>query len=138
MAAARSALGLNTEIVGVVAANSPSYARSFQSRTIVEAPSETRIADGLACRAPNPSAMEVIWSNVARITEVSEYEIAEAMQAYFLDTHNIAEGAAAAALAAAVRERAILKNRRIGLVLTGGNVDAPQFARVLNGVPHEC
>ena len=133
VAAARNALGIKTEIVGVVASQSPSYALSFAQRKIVEAPSATRIADGLACRTPNPAAMESIWNNVARIVEVSDAEIVDAMRAYYTDTHNLAEGAAAAALAAAIREAPILNGRRIGLVLTGANVDAPVFAKVLAG-----
>jgi threonine dehydratase len=132
ISAVRNALGLNTEIVGVVAAGSPSYARSFRERRIVEAPSETRIADGLACRLPNADAMEVIWNNVARIIEVSEEGIAVAMRAYYEDTHNLAEGAAAAALAGALKEKGGLDSRSaIGIVLTGGNVDRDLYAQIL-------
>jgi threonine dehydratase len=137
VSAAREALGLTTEIVGVVAASSPSYALSFTQRKVVEAPSRTLIADGLACRTPSPSAMEGIWKNVARIVEVSDAEIADAMRAYYQDTHNIAEGAAAAGLAGALKERSLHRGRRVGIVLTGGNVDAPVFAKVLMGESFE-
>src|SRR5208337_5348163 len=92
VSAARNALGLATEIVGVVAAASPSYALSFQQHKVVEAPSITAIADGLACRLPNARAMELIWENVARIVEVSDAGIADAMRAFYQDTHNLAEG----------------------------------------------
>ena len=131
VSAARNALGLTTEIVGVVASGSPSYARSFMQRKVVEAPAQTAIADGLACRTPNPMAMEIIWQNVARIIEVSDAEIEEAMRALYQDTHNVAEGAAAAALAGAIKEDDVNRGKRIGIVLTGGNVDAKVFARVL-------
>ena len=131
VSAARNALGLTTEIVGVVAAGSPSYARSFTQRKVVEAPAQTAIADGLACRTPNPLAMEIIWENVARIVEVSDGEIEAAMRALYQDTHNVAEGAAAAALAGAMKEQDANRGLRIGIVLTGGNVDAHVFARVL-------
>jgi len=77
--------------------------------------------------------MEIIWQNVARIVEVSDAEIACAMRAVYQDTHNVAEGAAAAALAGAMQEQEVNRARRIGVVLTGGNVDAPVFARVLAG-----
>lgn len=127
----RNALGLRTEVVGVVASGSPSYALSFAQQKIVEAPAQTEIADGLACRTPNPAAMEIIWQNVARIVEVSDDEIACAMRALYQDTHNLAEGAAAAALAGARREKDTNRGKRIGIILTGGNVDAPVFARVL-------
>ena len=131
VSAARNALGLTTEIIGVVASGSPSYARSFMQRKVVEAPAQTAIADGLACRTPNPLAMEIIWQNVARIIEVSDAEIESAMRALYQDTHNVAEGAAAAALAGAVKEQDANHGKRIGIVLTGGNVDANVFARVL-------
>jgi threonine dehydratase len=131
--AARNALGLSTEIVGVVAAESPSYALSFAQHKVVEAPARTKIADGLACRTPSASAMEVIWENVARIVEVSDDEIEAAMRALYQDTHNLAEGAAAAALAGAIREQEKNRGKRIGVILTGGNVDADVFARVLAG-----
>jgi threonine dehydratase len=133
VAAARNALGIRTEIIGVVSAQSPSYALSFSQHKIVEAPAATMIADGLACRKPDPSAMESIWNNVARIVEVSDAEIVDAMRVYYQDTHNLAEGAAAAALAASIRQASVLGGRRIGVVLTGANVDAAVFAKILAG-----
>jgi threonine dehydratase len=131
VAAARNALALTTEIVGVVAAASPSYALSFAQHKVVEAPSATRIADGLACRTPNAQAMEVIWEHVVRVVEVSDEQMADAMRIYYEDTHNVAEGAGAAALAAALTE----ENRdcRIGMVLTGGHVDRAVYESVLAG-----
>jgi threonine dehydratase len=89
------------------------------------------IADGLACRVPNAEAVETILENVARIVEVSEEEIAGAMRAYFEDTHNVAEGAGAAALAAAIKERDTLQGKRVGIILTGGNVDREDFLAAL-------
>jgi threonine dehydratase len=133
VSAARNALGLATEIVGVVASGSPSYSLSFSQRKVVEAAAQTKIADGLACRTPNQSAMEIIWQNVERIVEVSDAEIAAGMRAIYQDTHNVAEGAAAAALAGALKEKDANLGKRIGVVLTGGNVDADVFARVLSG-----
>lgn len=138
ISAVRNALGLKTEIVGVVAEKSPSYALSFAQRKIVEAPSTTQIADGLACRLPNPDAMEIIWQNVARIIAVSDAEIVEAMRALYQDTHNLAEGAAAAALAGLEREASTQRGRRVGMVLTGANVDSSVFANVLNGDLVKC
>ena len=133
VSAARNALGLATEIIGVVASGSPSYSLSFAQHKIVEAPSHTAIADGLACRTPNARAMEIIWQNVARVVEVSDAEIACAMRAIYEDTHNVAEGAAAAAFAGALQEQQTNRGKRIGVVLTGSNVDANVFARVLMG-----
>ena len=133
VSAARNALGLKTEIIGVVSSASPSYALSFAQRKIAPAPAQTQIADGLACRTPAAAAMEVIWENVARIVEVSDAEIAESMRVYFQDTHNLAEGAGAAPLAAAIQEMHQNKGTRIGLVLTGANVDMDLYEKVLSG-----
>ena len=131
VSAARNALGLSTEIVGVVAADSPSYALSFAQHKVVEAPSLTAIADGLACRKPNQLAMEVIWENVSRIVQVSDAAIGAAMRAYYEDTHNLAEGAGAAGLAAAIQEKAAKAGKRIAIILTGGNVDREAYASLL-------
>jgi threonine dehydratase len=133
VAAAKKALGLRTEIVGAVAAQSPSYALSFRRRAVVEAAAATAIADGLACRRPNAQALEAILENVARVVEVSEAQIMDAMRAFYQDTHNLAEGAGAAALAAALLEKDQLRDRRTGIVLTGGNVDMETYAAVLSG-----
>jgi threonine dehydratase len=137
VSAARNALGLATEIVGVVAAESPSYSLSFKQHKVVEAPSRTAISDGQACRTPNPQAMEIIWDNVARIVEVTDAEIAQAMLVYYQDTHNLAEGAGAAALAGAIKENQALAGKRIGIILTGGNVDREIFEQVLAGAAQE-
>ena len=132
MAAARNALGLATEIVGVVAERAPAHALSFRQRRLVEAPAETAIADGLACRRPDAQALEVMFANVARMVEVSDAAIIRAMRALYEDTHNVAEGAGAASLAAALKERENLRGKRIGIVLTGGNVDSETYAEVLH------
>lgn len=129
--AARNALGLKTEIVGVVAAAAPAHAISFREHNVIAAPAETKIADGLACRQPNPDAMQIIWDNIARVVEVSDHQIEAAMRVYYEDTHNLAEGAAAAALAAALQEKQQLAGKTIGLICTGGNVDRDVYARVL-------
>jgi threonine dehydratase len=133
MAAARNALGLKTEIVGVVSKASPSYSLSFSQRAVVEAPAATKIADGLACRKPNAQAIEFILRDVARILEVTDAEIASSMRALYEDTHNLVEGAAAAGLAAALLEKDLYLGKRIGIVLTGGNVDMDMYSRVLAG-----
>lgn len=130
--AARDALGLTTEVVGVVSSLAPAYALSFARGQFAEAPATTRLADGMACRTPNAEALEVIWKGVARIVEVTDAEVAEAMRLYFSATHNVAEGAGAAGLAAALKEPQG-PGQRIGLVLSGGNVDRALYARVLAG-----
>jgi threonine dehydratase len=138
VAAARNALGLKTEIVGVGAASAPAHLKSFAARTLVEAPAETEIADGLAVRRPNAEALAVILHEVSRMVEVTDEEIKGAMRALYEDTHNVTEGAGAAALAAALKERNELQGKRTGVVLTGGNVDAATFAEVLSGAGGEA
>jgi threonine dehydratase len=131
--AARDALGLSTEIVGVVAASAPAYARSIELGRLVSCDVSTRIADGMACRTPVAEAVAAIGRGVARLVEVTDDEIEEAMRALYDDTHNVAEGAGAAALAALLHERDRMRGRTVGVVLTGGNVDSEPFARVLAG-----
>ena len=131
--AAREALGRTTEIVGVCSTEAPAYARSFEYKECVERPAKTQIADGLACRVPEKSALETIWQHVARIVEVTDEEITDAMRLVFSTTHNVAEGAGAAAVAAAMKERHELVGRKVGVVLSGENVDREAYARVLAG-----
>lgn len=133
MMAARDALGLATEIVGVVSAHAPAYALSVEAGRPVDAPATTRIADGMACRRADPDALEHVRRGVARIVRVTDDEVEEAMRALFSDTHNAAEGAGAAGLAAMLQERGRLRGRKAGFVLCGGNVDRDVFARVMAG-----
>ena len=128
---ARDALGLKTAVVGVVAARAPAYALSFAAGRSVSTETAQTAADGLACRVPNEEALRLILRGAARVVAVEEGEIRAAMRHLFTDTHNLAEGAGAAALAAALKERTALRGRRVGLVLTGGNVDPEPFAEVL-------
>jgi threonine dehydratase len=134
--AARNAFVPRTRIVGVVSAHAPSHALSFRAKRVIEAAATTRLADGLACRIPDADALDVMCRDVDDIVEVTDAEVAAAMRLMFAATHNVAEGAGAAALAAAYKERARLAGRKVGLPLTGGNVDSDQFARVLIGADH--
>lgn len=129
--AAREALGLTTRIVGVVAENAPSYALSFERGEPVSTNSANTFADGLACRVPVDAAVAVINQYAERIVTVSEDEIGAAMRHYFTDTHNVAEGAGAAALAALLQEREQANGQTVGLVLSGGNVDRSVFQDIL-------
>ena len=128
--AARDALGARTEIVAVVAAAAPAYARSLSLDRLISHEVTTRIADGMACRTPVAEAVATIRRGAARVVEVSDDEIEAAMRAIFDDTHNVAEGAAAAALAGLVKDRDRTTGSA-GFVLTGANVDAAVFSRVL-------
>jgi threonine dehydratase len=137
MIAARDALGLRTRVVGVVSSLAPAYALSFAQKKQIEHAVTTQIADGMAVRLPAPDALDIIWSGVERMVEVDDAEVEAAMRVLFEDTHNVAEGAGAAALAAAIKDRARSRGRKIGVVLSGGNVDREVFARVLAGAPRQ-
>ncbi len=131
--AARDALGLKTDVVGVVSTEANGVKRSIEAGHLVETSSARTIADGMAVRVPVPAAYDIYARGAARVVEVNDDEIATAMRLYFSATHNIAEGAGAAPLAAALQERARLAGKKVALILSGGNVDMPLFAQVLAG-----
>ena len=131
---ARDALGLTTKIVGVVAENAACYALSFEQKTSVSTETADTIADGLACRVPDQAALEIILQGADNVVTVSEQEILCAMKYYYTDTHNVAEGAAAAPLAALLKEREQLSGKaekKVGLVHSGGNADTKLLISVL-------
>jgi threonine dehydratase len=133
MITVRDLLGLRTEIVGVVAERAPAFALSFAAGRPVPTSSAYTFADGVACRDPQAEAFAIVKAGAARVVTVSEDEIAEAIRIYYTTTHNLAEGAGAAPLAALLKERARCAGRRAGLVLSGGNIDMPLLAQVLRG-----
>ncbi len=131
--AMRDMLGLRTEIVGVVSEGADAYLKSFEAGRPVSGPART-FADGMAVGKPHPQAVEYINRGVARVVAVSDDEIAEAIRLYYTATHNVVEGAGAAALAALLmRERERMRGRRCAVILSGGNIDAEKFVQVLQG-----
>ncbi len=133
--AARHALGLSTRIIGVCSSHAPAYQLSFDARCAIEAPVSTILADGMACRVPDPASLSAMLECVDEVLAVTDDEIAHAMRLLFRSTHNVAEGAGAAALAGALQLQAQgrLAGKKVGLPLTGGNVDAELFRHVLQG-----
>jgi threonine dehydratase len=131
MICARNALGLDTEIVGVVSTEADCYARSLENGECVSTDSAETLADGMAVRTPSPPALAMMLGNVSRIVKVSDAEVLAAVKVYFSDTHNIAEGAGAAPLAAAMQEADLNRGQSIGVVLSGGNIDSDLFVRAL-------
>ena len=129
----RDLLGLKTKVIGVVAEKAAAYQLSLDQGHPVSTNSAASFADGMAVRIPNADAFEIIARGVERIVAVSEDEIAEAMRLLYRATHNLAEGAGAAALAALVKEREPMKGKRAGVILSGGNIDMDKFATVLDG-----
>ncbi len=132
MIAARDALGLKTEIIGVVAEGAPCYALSFEAGHAISTNRADTMADGMACRTPEPAAVEIIVNGASRVVTVSDEEIMAAMRHYFTDTHNVAEGAGAAPLAALLQERETMQRCRVGLILSGGNIDRSVYQEILS------
>jgi len=130
---ARDLLGLKTEIVGVVARNAPAMALSFAAGKPVPTDSAQTFADGMATRDPRQETVAIIKRGAARILQLSEDDIAEAVRCYFQDTHNIAEGAGAAPLAGLMQERARMAGKRVAVILSGSNIDASIYQRILAG-----
>jgi threonine dehydratase len=129
----RDLLGLKTEIVGVSASKAPATSRSFAAGRPIATDTALTFADGIATREPNAAAIEAICKGAARVVEVSEDEIADAMRSYFDDVHQIAEGAGAAPLAALLQERQRLANRNVAVILSGGNIERARMLQVLAG-----
>ncbi len=131
----RDLLGLPTEIVGVVSDRAPTYRLSFEAGAPVPTDTADTFVDGVACRVPDPVAVDIIGTGAARVIEVPDEATADAMRILHRTTHNTAEPAGAIALAGALSERQRIAGRRVAVVITGGNVDADVFASILNGEP---
>ena len=127
----RDLLGLETKLVGIVAENAPAYALSFDAGKPVNTNSADTLADGVACRAPDAQAVEIICEGAERIVRIEEDEFLDAMAAYFVDTHNAAEGAAGGPLAGLLKEREKMAGKKVGLIMSGGNSDREMFRDVL-------
>jgi threonine dehydratase len=125
--AARDALGVKTEIVAVQSSQAPAYALSIAAGHAVRTNSADTLADGMATRVPDDDALAIIRGGVSRFVLVSDTEIADAIRAFWTDTHNLAEGAGAASLAGAIQEKSRLVGKKVGLVLSGGNIDFDLF-----------
>jgi threonine dehydratase len=134
-AAARAYTGVKTKLIGVVSAHATAYMDSFKAKKKLEAPVTTVIADGMACRVPDDASLEVILSQAHDVIAVTDDEVKAAMRLLFTATHNVAEGAGAASLAAALQQKDQLRGQVVGTTLCGGNVDANVFAKVLAEVP---
>ncbi|MFL5594367.1 MAG: threonine dehydratase [Gemmatimonadaceae bacterium] len=128
---ARDALGLRTRVVAVVSEQAPAFALSFEQGRIVSHEVTTRVADGMACRTPVEDALDIARRGAERVVRVSDESVETAMRALFADTHNTAEGAGAAALAALLQERDEMRGREVAVVLTGGNIDSGPFSHII-------
>lgn len=128
---AREALGRRTEIVGVVSERADAYARSFERGAPVETASADTLADGVAVRVPHPEAVALLCRHASRVVRVAEGEIRAAIRHLLADTHQLAEGAGAAPLAALLQERERLRGRKAACVVSGANLDRALLAEIL-------
>ncbi len=129
--AACRALNLRTKVVGVVSTGAPAYALSVAAGKVVATNSADTFADGVAVRGPDAQALEIIRSHADRIVQVDDAEIKAAMRIYYEDTHQLVEGAGACPLAALLKARDAMRGRKVGLILSGGNIDRPVYAQIL-------
>ena len=131
--AVRDLLGLRTEIVGVVAENAPATALSVAAGQVIHTDDAATFIDGVACRVPDPVAIEAIIAGAARIVQISEDMCAEAVRILYRTTHNLAEPAGAAALAGLITERDQQRGKRVGVTMSGGNLDTHLLIQILAG-----
>jgi len=129
----RDALGLATKVVGVVSTKAQAAKLSVEAGRLIETASADTIADGMAVRVPVAEALAIYAKGADRIVAVGDDDVTEAMRVYYRDTHNLAEGAGAAPLAALLKERDAMQGKRVGLILSGGNVDLDVYAAILGG-----
>ena len=130
---ARDHLGLKTRVIAVVSENANCYRLSTEAGRPVETNSANTFADGLAVRVPHPEALDIISKGVDGFVEVSDDQVADAIRLYYRTTHNGAEGAGAAPLAGLIAQRDIMRGKRVGVILCGGNIDTARMAAVLEG-----
>ena len=130
---ARDHLGLKTKVIAVVSKNANCYRLSVEAGRPVETNSANTFADGLAVRVPHPDALAIISKGVDGFVEVSDDQVADAIRLYYRTTHNGAEGAGAAPLAGLIAQRDVMRGKRVGVILCGGNIDTDKMATVLEG-----
>ncbi|NYT63542.1 pyridoxal-phosphate dependent enzyme [Alcaligenaceae bacterium] len=130
---ARDALGLATKIVGVVSSEAPAAKLSFEAGCLIQTESAYTFADGLAVRMPVAQAFELYAQGADRIVSVTDTEVAQAIRIYYQDTHNLVEGAGAAALAALLQDQSNMQGKQVGVILSGANIDMSVYAGILSG-----
>jgi threonine dehydratase len=129
----RDALGLKTKVVGVVSTEAQTAKLSVDAGRLVETNNANTFADGMAVRIPVADAYDIYSKGAERIIAVSDDEVAAAIRLYYTATHNLAEGAGAASLAALTQERTRMQGKRVAVILTGGNIDMDLFQTVMRG-----
>jgi threonine dehydratase len=127
----RTFLGRRTEIIGVQAAAADAFARSWRTGTRVVGDTAASFADGMATRVTFDLTFSILRDQLDDVVALSEDELMEGVRLALRTTHNLAEGAGAAPLAAAMKLRDRLAGRKIVCVMSGGNLDESTLARIL-------
>jgi threonine dehydratase len=129
----RTALGASTRVIGIQAANADAFARSYRTGRRVVGESANTFAEGMATRVTFDLTFDVLGRELDDIVSLSEDELVEGVRLALRATHNLAEGAGAASLAAALKLRDQLRGRRVVAIMSGGNLDAAKLTKVLHG-----
>ena len=128
----RTALGAKTRVIGVQAANADAFARSWRDKRRVVGASADTFAEGMATRVTFDLTFNILADELDDMVVLSEEELAEGVRLALRATHNLAEGAGAAALAAAVKLKHELRGQKVAAVMSGGNLDAAKLRWVLS------
>jgi threonine dehydratase len=129
----RTGLGSRARVVGVQAARADAFARSWQTGTRVVGDKADTFAEGMATRVTFDLPFTILRQQLDAIVTLSEEELAAGVRLALRTTHNLAEGAGASTLAAAVKLQSELAGKTVVCVMSGGNIDAATLKRVLNG-----
>jgi len=128
----RTALGSSARVVGVQAENADAFTRSFRSGHRIVGESAATFAEGMATRVTFDLTFTFLARELNDIVTLSEAELAEGVRLAMRGTHNLAEGAGASAIAAAVKGKRTLDGQKVVVVMSGGNLDAAKLMWVLN------
>ena len=127
----RTWTGRRARVIGVQAERADAVARSWRSGTRVVGDRADTFAEGMATRVTFDLTFDILQRYLDDVVTLSEEEIAEGMRLAIRTTHNLAEGAGAASLAAAVKLADTLRGKKVVCVMSGGNIDQRRLARVL-------
>ena len=127
----RSAIGSGAKIIGVQAARADAFARSWRGPSRVVGDSAATFAEGMATRVTFDLTFGILQKELDDIVTLTEEELADGIRLAVRTTHNLAEGAGAASLAAAVKLRSSLAGKKIVCVMSGGNIDRATLTRIL-------
>jgi threonine dehydratase len=129
----RSGIGSRAKVIGVQAERADAFARSWRGPTRVIGDAAATFAEGMATRVTFDLPFGILKQELDDIVTLSEEELADGVRLALRATHNLAEGAGAASLAAAMKLRDQLAGKKVVCVMSGGNIDRATLARVLNG-----